>query len=250
MAIKRKTLTCVSENADEAGEQTAIELTQRLAELAKTREQVVVALCGGSSPKPLYKALVQSFATLPEQYRAKLRFVPLDERCVPDSDPEHNLRLMSKQLIDPLIQVGAIVPWQTSWYHYLSDLPDKGLDAFSRGFQKLGGRIDAVIAGSGADGHIASLFPGHSALDIDTLEYILVDDSPKPPPQRISASKRLITFAPITVGIFLQGKEEAYKNFRTTHMIPEKGCPAKLLSEYSEEDADIDPVLLVMTDIT
>ena len=46
------------------------------------------------------------------------------------------------------------------------------------------------MLGVGPDGHVASLFPGHPALDVDDRVAVGVTDSPKPPPERIT-----LTFA-------------------------------------------------------
>ena len=46
----------------------------------------------------------------------------------------------------------------------------------------------------GPDGHVASIFPGRSELDI-TDDLFLISDSPKPPSIRISFSMRLINDA-------------------------------------------------------
>lgn len=51
---------------------------------------------------------------------------------------------------------------------------------------ELGG-IDVVLLGAGPDGHLASLFPGHPALE-DPGPVIAVPDSPKPPPERLTLS--------------------------------------------------------------
>ena len=42
------------------------------------------------------------------------------------------------------------------------------------------------MLGIGPDGHVASLFPGHPALDVDDRVAVGVPDSPKPPPERIT----------------------------------------------------------------
>jgi 6-phosphogluconolactonase len=47
-------------------------------------------------------------------------------------------------------------------------------------------RFDAVILSMGEDGHIASLFPGDVAALNSTESAISVDNSPKPPAQRVS----------------------------------------------------------------
>lgn len=48
-------------------------------------------------------------------------------------------------------------------------------------------RFDLVMLSLGPDCHIASLFPGHEALDADVRTWtVAVTDSPKPPPERVS----------------------------------------------------------------
>ncbi len=48
------------------------------------------------------------------------------------------------------------------------------------------GEFDVLMLGIGPDGHCASLFPGHPALDVDDRVATSVLDSPKPPPERIT----------------------------------------------------------------
>ncbi|MDN4162150.1 6-phosphogluconolactonase [Nocardioides abyssi] len=49
-----------------------------------------------------------------------------------------------------------------------------------------GGGFEVVMLGLGPDAHIASLFPGHPALDTIDALTVAVRDSPKPPPERVS----------------------------------------------------------------
>lgn len=48
------------------------------------------------------------------------------------------------------------------------------------------GAFEVLMLGVGPDGHVASLFPGHRALEVDDRVAVAVPDSPKPPPARIS----------------------------------------------------------------
>ena len=48
------------------------------------------------------------------------------------------------------------------------------------------GFFEVLMLGVGPDGHIASLFPGHPALDVTDQIAVAVHDSPKPPPDRVS----------------------------------------------------------------
>ena len=49
--------------------------------------------------------------------------------------------------------------------------------------------LDVIVLGIGPDGHVASLFPGSSALRaVDPPPCIAIRDSPKPPPERLTLS--------------------------------------------------------------
>ncbi|MBT0995068.1 6-phosphogluconolactonase [Cellulomonas sp. DKR-3] len=46
--------------------------------------------------------------------------------------------------------------------------------------------FDVLLLGMGPDGHVASLFPGHPEVEASGTAAIGVQDSPKPPPLRVS----------------------------------------------------------------
>ncbi|MEI5676350.1 MULTISPECIES: 6-phosphogluconolactonase [Nocardioides] len=48
------------------------------------------------------------------------------------------------------------------------------------------GQFEVLMLGMGPDGHVASLFPGHPALDVTGQVAVGVTGSPKPPPERVT----------------------------------------------------------------
>jgi 6-phosphogluconolactonase len=102
-----------------------------------------------------------------------------DERCVPFEHPESNHGAVSAKLLAP----GAI------WHPMPGTLgPEAGAAAYAAELAEHGppgGAFDLVLNGMGPDGHTASLFPDHDVLDA-TGVTAGVDDSPKPPPERIT----------------------------------------------------------------
>lgn len=147
--------------------------------VGKARGPVAIGLSGGGTALMFLGALRQA--------QVEWRDIALywvDERAVPPEDPQSNFGAAERLLLDPLGENGPIA-WRMP-----ADRPDL-TDAAARYDEtlkrELGDRgLDLVILGMGEDGHIASLFPGHRALLHDDSRVVAVEDSPKPPPRRLS----------------------------------------------------------------
>jgi len=116
-----------------------------------------------------------------------------DERAVPANDPESNYGVAERMLLAPLgtkaprafrMSVDSAhgnptqVSLATAAMRYDTIL---ATELKSRG-------LDLALLGVGEDGHICSLFPGHRALLTDDLRVVAIEDSPKPPPRRLTLS--------------------------------------------------------------
>jgi 6-phosphogluconolactonase len=155
-----------------------------------------VAFSGGSLPGLLCPELVAEPLRSCVQWSAWHVFWA-DERCVPLADAQSNFRLAREYLFDHV----DIPPHQI---HALDDALDPAAAAdnyqarLAHVFQVRDGelpRFDLILLGLGEDGHTASLFPHHPALD-ETQRWVMpIFDSPKPPPTRITLTLPILNNA-------------------------------------------------------
>ncbi len=145
-----------------------------------------VALPGGSVADHAFPAL----AALPLAWH-QVHFFWIDERAVPPSDPASNYAVAQSNWLGP-----ARVP-ATSIHRMPAD--DADLTSAARAYEDemtrlLGppARLDYALLGVGADGHVASLFPGRPACSDKRQRVIPVLDSPKPPSRRLTLSLPLL----------------------------------------------------------
>lgn len=190
--------------------------------LLKRKKDIVIAVPGGRSVAPVFNLFCKN--GLPWLH---IHIFLLDERIVPPDHPESNYRLVKEHL-------GSCIP-EEQIHHpdFDPDNPLSGIKAYDRKLQTLGGKFDLVLASSGEDGHIGSLFPHHPSIEAKDKGFILVDDSPKPPVQRMSASYALIRQAETGIVLFLgDSKRSALRNFYNIHLSPLE-CPAKIMTKLS-----------------
>jgi len=143
---------------------------QRWAQLAEAaimaRGKFHVALSGGSTPRALYRRLANpEFANRVAWDRVHIYFG--DERAVPPDHPDSNYRMAKEALFDH-------VPIPPPQIHRIEGERADIHEAATRYSQLLATRLplsaqgvvqfDLLLLGVGADGHIASLFPGTPVL--------------------------------------------------------------------------------------
>lgn len=174
-----------------------------------------VAVCGGSTPAPVYAAL----ATRLDWSDVHLYFG--DERCVEPDDPQSTYRLVREALLD---QVGTSAP---SVHRMRGEEPDHGAAA-AQYASILPERLDLAIQGMGGDGHTASLFPGHPASGERELRVVHVADSPKPPSDRLTLTGPVLEQARELV-VLARGADKAGAVERAlTGAVDVVACPAQL----------------------
>ena len=179
--------------AEAAAEWTAARIATAVAE----RGGCYLALAGGETPRGCYQRLARP------PYRHELPWPKVfvywsDERRVPLDDPASNFAMAKAALLDqvaiPPAQIFPLVGDPTST---LRQVPaDGGMP-----------RFDVIHLGLGEDGHTASLFPGQAQVKEAKALVVAVDDSPKPPPQRLSLTLPVINAARAVL-VMAQGRSK------------------------------------------
>lgn len=167
-----------------------------------------IALSGGSTPRALHQRL----ASAPLRDTIDWERVVVywgDERMLPPDDPESNFRMARETLLDHVpIPAAHIFPVPTVG-GTLGGAANAYAETIVAQFGQELPQFDLILLGIGPDGHTASLFPRHPepAAPGEAL-VIPVTGSPKPPPERISFSYKLINAAR-TVLFLVAGADKA-----------------------------------------
>lgn len=149
-------------DADALAAAVATRLGAALDEALRLRQRAVLALAGGRTSPPVFRRL----AAQPRDWR-RVTLLPSDERWVDASHPDCNLsQLQAAFGAAEGMRWIALAPRQPG------GAPDA--DCANAALAPFATEFDATLLGMGADGHIASLFPGaptlSRALDVATLE--------------------------------------------------------------------------------
>eukprot|EP00123_Amoebidium_parasiticum_P008029 comp18530_c0_seq1/m.19959 comp18530_c0_seq1/g.19959 ORF comp18530_c0_seq1/g.19959 comp18530_c0_seq1/m.19959 type:complete len:240 (-) comp18530_c0_seq1:537-1256(-) len=148
----------------------------------KENGRFAVAVSGGSLPKLLAEGLItEPFVSKVDWSKWHVFFA--DERFVALDDADSNYLEVKKELLNK-VNVGHVYPIK------FEGTTDDCAHEYQRQLASLFGHdlpsFDLILLGMGPDGHTCSLFPGHPLLKENTRWVAPIEDSPKPPPKRVT----------------------------------------------------------------
>ncbi|MBP7823421.1 6-phosphogluconolactonase [Candidatus Gracilibacteria bacterium] len=192
---------------------------ETLGTLLKIKSTVMIGLAGGTSLDGWYAELLQS-SQWDTVDTSRIRWCVTDERVNCEQSDRNDVHIWDV-FLNPLSQQG----FTEEPYFVRSTIDSVGGDYTERV-----GVIDIAFFGMGPDGHTASLFPGHEALESNEIGFIKIDNAPKFPPERISLSPKSLQHLTHAC-LFAVGetKKEALANF-LDDTIDVHHCPAKFLT--------------------
>ena len=161
-----------------------------------------VAVSGGSLPKVLANALLTLGDTdsVDTVDFSKWEIFFADERAVPLDHEDSNYGLLKAELLDKIPSTLGKPTVHTIDTQYLDDvqeLADQYQDSLMKSFAAKDSVklpiFDLLLLGCGPDGHTCSLFPNHELLRESDAWVAAIEDSPKPPPNRITLTLPVVT---------------------------------------------------------
>ena len=216
-------------DADRLLQMAGRHLCDRLRAALAGRERVSLAVPGGRSVVKIFQAMLRE-----DLDWRRVHFFVVDERLVPLDHPDSNFKLLLDHLVAPLAQAGRIA--QENAHPFVLDpaSADRGAGRYEKVLAEHGFRYDAVLLSAGEDGHVGALYPHHHSVEDRHHGFIVMGDSPKPPPERMTSSMSLMRTADAAVLLFVgEAKCEAYGKFNDARCSV-AACPAKLVLEIGD----------------
>lgn len=194
-----------------------------------------VAVSGGSLPKTLAAALLAPSSGPNDVVEfSKWEIFFADERAVPLDHADSNYALLKSELLDklPEDQSPAVHPINVEHLGDTQTLADEYEQTLVASFASRDSVrlpiFDMLFLGCGPDGHTCSLFPGHQLLRESDAWVAPIEDSPKPPPKRITLTLPVVTHA-VRVAFIATGggKKDVMKQIFDS----DDGLPCALVNE-------------------
>jgi len=156
-------------------------LVPRLERIAReaiaARGRFAIALPGGSVATTCFPRFAEANVDW-----SRTHFFWCDERAVSATHPESNYGVAEKLWLERITMGHSPTIHRMEADH--ADLGDAAR-RYERALREKG-PLDLALLGMGPDGHVCSLFPGHAMLAEKERLVGVIEDSPKPPPKRLT----------------------------------------------------------------
>jgi 6-phosphogluconolactonase len=186
----------------------------------KKNERILWLVSGGSA----IEVSVGVGKELPRTTLANLFITLTDERFVSLHDNDSNW----KQLLDSGFNLPGAKLLPVLNNEEINTTTHRYTDILKKVMEEADYKI--ALFGMGPDGHIAALFPHHPALKEDKLYATHLDDSPKPPPVRITMTiPAIMQLDEVVLYVNGEDKRLAIENLQQDLSINEQ--PAQILKQ-------------------
>lgn len=202
----------------------AIDVANKLAGELKNallrNDRASLAVPGGTTPGPIFDALCAA-----DLDWSRVRVFPTDERWVPQDDPRSNAGLIARRLLTSRAAAARFLPLYAP-----ADDPDDVLPELTAELvPEL--PISVLLLGMGADGHVASLFPGAPELAqglAPDAPILVAQTPPSQPERRVSLSARVLADA-MSKHLLITGQDKRARLDQALTEAPEDAPVAAVL---------------------
>ncbi|MAG77638.1 MAG: 6-phosphogluconolactonase [Colwelliaceae bacterium] len=193
-------------------------------EKLKTQDYVTLGIPGGASPLGIFTL----FKMAKIDWR-KVHIFMVDERFVPLSSQQSNFKGAEDFFIKHLVDLEFLPKKNVHPFVF-----DQGIGRYAAEFKSITKKFDLVILGMGSDGHTASIFPNHPSSTKRKASFLKIENSPKLPKDRMSASLSLLAKSDLAL-LLVWGED---KKPGLDILLDEKKtlqeCPARIIYDIEE----------------
>ncbi len=222
--------------ADELARATGTLLAVRAARAIVDHGQANIALAGGSTPLPIYRALASAPLREIMPWQA-CHFFWNDERQLPFDHPGSNFGQARRAMLESVpLKPGQLHPMPVEQYQ-----PEEAAARYQAELRThFGGLLpafDFILLGLGPDGHLASLFPGAPALE-ENRDWVVAVTPPEgvePAVPRVTLTLPLLNAGrTVVVAVTGAGKRQAVRQALAEQEAGPGGPLAKRLMPFGE----------------
>ncbi len=167
------------DTAEDVAQYTVRQIILAAHQQINSKGEFRLVLAGGTTPAQVYQILADH-----DEDWSRWKLFLGDERCLPEDDAERNSLMVTEAWLDKV---------HFPRENFFPIAADKGPEQGAREYAQIVQDhlpFDVVLLGMGEDGHTASLFPDVKYNDHELIHAVY--DAPKPPPERISMSKKTL----------------------------------------------------------
>lgn len=161
-------------------------ICSKLKNAIDTKGCASLLVSGGSTPVQLFQELSTKNINW-----SKVNVIPVDERFLPDSNPDQNGNLIKQHLLQNNASVANFQPLILN-----SEDAELNLSLVKSSIEEILQPFTVVILGMGTDGHTASLFPCSAeldhGLDLGSNDDLIITNPKSAPYQRISFTRKAL----------------------------------------------------------
>jgi 6-phosphogluconolactonase len=195
----------ICSDAQDLATRFAAASVEMIAAIVARTGRCALALSGGNTPRRVHQRLAST-------HRREIRWDAVDvfwgdERYVPADDPRSNYHMARETLLEHVACPAANVHPMPTDLASPDDAAREYERTLRRFFDAEWPRFDVLLLGLGADGHMASLFPGSPALQ-EHSRWVVAATAPTEPLVRLTLTPPAITAA-TRICVLVAGPDKA-----------------------------------------